>query len=45
MINARVWGGFPFRSANLVGARMGRKLGHWIGTRYFQPVSRHPSRN
>jgi hypothetical protein len=36
--DARVWGGIHFRAADVQGAALGRKVAHWLGRHYFQPV-------
>jgi PAP2 superfamily len=38
IINARVWGGIHFRTADLQGALLGKKVAHWLAKHYFQPV-------
>jgi PAP2 superfamily len=38
IINARVWGGIHFRTADTQGAVIGKKVAHWLVTHYFQPV-------
>ncbi|MFJ3306905.1 vanadium-dependent haloperoxidase [Streptomyces sp. NPDC086549] len=37
MINARVWAGIHFRSADVAGCRAGNRIGVWTLTHYFQP--------
>jgi hypothetical protein len=37
-IDARVWGGIHFRTADEVGARLGKRIARWEGSRYFKPV-------
>jgi PAP2 superfamily len=39
IINARVWGGIHFRTADVVGASLGRKVAHWTLKRYFLPAN------
>jgi hypothetical protein len=41
VIDARVWGGIHFRTADVQGARIGRKVARWERRHYFQPVRRH----
>lgn len=43
IIDARVWGGIHFRTADVVGANTGRKVGHWMEKHYFQPVGQVPA--
>jgi hypothetical protein len=38
-IDARVWGGVHFRTADVVGNAQGQKVARWALDRYFQPVS------
>jgi hypothetical protein len=38
VINARVWGGIHFRTADIVGNRIGRHIGHWALDHYFRPT-------
>ena len=38
VIDARVWGGIHFRSADVQGTVIGRKVVHWMDRNYFQPV-------
>jgi hypothetical protein len=38
VIDARVWGGIHFRTADVVGARIGTQVGRWMEQHYFQPV-------
>jgi hypothetical protein len=40
-INARVWLGIHFRSADVQGAGLGRDVAHWVDDHFFQPVSHH----
>jgi hypothetical protein len=38
IINARVWGGIHFRTADVQGAVLGKKVVHYMEKHYFQPV-------
>jgi PAP2 superfamily len=38
VIDARVWGGIHFRTADVQGAVLGKKVAHWLGKHYFQPL-------
>jgi hypothetical protein len=38
IINARVWGGIHFRTADVQGAVLGQKVAHYMDKRYFQPT-------
>ena len=38
-INARVWGGIHFRTADVVGNAQGQNVADWALDRYFQPVN------
>ena len=38
VIDARVWGGIHFRTADVVGAVLGKKVAHYLEKNYFQPV-------
>ena len=38
IIDARVWGGIHFRTADVQGAVIGKKVAHWMRKHYFQPV-------
>ena len=38
IINARVWGGIHFRTADVQGAALGNKVAHWLAKHYFQAV-------
>jgi hypothetical protein len=38
IIDARVWGGIHFRTADVAGAVLGKKVAHWERKHYFQPV-------
>ena len=37
-INARVWSGIHFRTADVVGNILGKKVGNWALDHYFQPT-------
>jgi hypothetical protein len=37
-INARVWSGIHFRTADVVAARMGTRVANWAMDHYFKPV-------
>ena len=39
VIDARVWGGIHFRTADVQGAVLGKKVAHWLVKHYFQPVA------
>jgi len=39
VINARVWAGIHFRTADVQGAVLGKKVVHWLDKHYFQPVN------
>ena len=39
IIDARVWGGIHFRTADVVGNAQGQKVANWALDRYFQPVN------
>jgi hypothetical protein len=39
IIDARVWGGIHFRTADVQGAVIGKKVAHWQRRHYFQPVA------
>jgi hypothetical protein len=39
VIGARVWGGIHFRTADVQGTVLGRKVVRWMHHHYFQPVS------
>jgi hypothetical protein len=36
-----VWAGIHFRTADEQGARLGKKVAHYLKEHYFQPVHRH----
>jgi hypothetical protein len=38
IIDARVWGGIHFRTADVQGAVLGKKIVHWLDKHHFQPV-------
>ena len=38
IIGARVWGGIHFRTADVQGAVLGKKVAAWVSKHYFQPV-------
>jgi hypothetical protein len=38
VIDARVWGGIHFRTADVQGAVLGKKVAHWLSKHYFQPA-------
>jgi hypothetical protein len=38
IIDARVWGGIHFRTADVQGAVLGKKVAHYMQTHYFQPT-------
>ena len=38
IIDARVWGGIHFRTADVQGAVLGKKVAHWTEKHYFQPI-------
>jgi hypothetical protein len=40
VIDARVWAGIHFRTADVQGAVLGQKVAHYLETHYFQPVRR-----
>ncbi len=39
VIEARIWAGFHFRSANVAGADLGGKVGRYVATKYFLPLN------
>jgi hypothetical protein len=41
VIDARVWAGIHFRTADEQGARLGKKVAHYLKNHYFEPVRRH----
>jgi hypothetical protein len=38
VIDARVWGGIHFRTADEQGAFIGKQVAHWLDHHYFQPL-------
>jgi hypothetical protein len=38
VIDARVWGGIHFRTADVQGALLGKRVAHWEHNHYFQRV-------
>jgi len=38
VIGARIWSGIHFRTADVQGAVLGKKVAHWLEKHYFQPV-------
>jgi hypothetical protein len=38
IIDARVWGGIHFRTGDVHGAVIGKKVEHWMEKHYFQPL-------
>jgi hypothetical protein len=40
VIDARVWAGIHFRTADVQGAVLGKKVAHYLRRHYFQPVQR-----
>ena len=38
VVEARIWGGIHFRTADEQGAKMGKQIAQWIKTRYFEPA-------
>lgn len=38
VIDARVWGGIHFRTADTQGAALGRKVARWQRKHYFRPT-------
>jgi hypothetical protein len=41
VIDARVWGGIHFRTADTQGALIGKKVAHWERKHFFHPVRKH----
>jgi PAP2 superfamily len=39
IIDARIWGGIHFRTADVQGTVIGKKVAHWVRQHYFQPVA------
>lgn len=44
IIGARVWSGIHFRTADVQGAVLGKKVTQYLGKHYFQPVERDADR-
>ena len=40
VVGARIWGGIHFRTADVQGAVMGKKVAFWLQKHYFNPVKR-----
>ena len=38
IVDARVWGGIHFRTADVQGATIGKKVGFWLQKHYFTPL-------
>jgi hypothetical protein len=38
IVDARVWGGIHFRTADVDGSVIGKKVARWLDRHYFQPV-------
>jgi hypothetical protein len=38
IIDARIWAGIHFRTADVQGAVLGKKVAHWLDKHYFQPM-------
>ena len=38
IIDARVWGGIHFRTADVEGVAIGKKVAHWLRQNYFEPT-------
>jgi hypothetical protein len=38
VVDARVWSGIHFRTADVLGSAMGKKVGDWAVDRYFRPL-------
>jgi hypothetical protein len=38
IIDARVWAGIHFRTADVQGAVLGKRVAHWLDQHYFQPI-------
>jgi hypothetical protein len=38
VIDARIWGGIHFRTDDVHGAVLGKRVAHWVGKHYFQPL-------
>jgi hypothetical protein len=41
VVDARIWLGIHFRSADVRGAQMGQQIAEWALDRYFRPVDQH----
>jgi PAP2 superfamily len=41
VIDARVWAGIHFRTADEQGAKLGKKVAHYLKQHYFQPIHGH----
>lgn len=41
IVDARVWGGIHFRTADVQGATIGKKVGFWLQKHYFIPLRPH----
>jgi hypothetical protein len=39
IIDARIWGGIHFRTADVQGVVIGKKVAHWLKKNYFQPAT------
>ena len=39
IVDARVWAGIHFRTADTQGHAIGRKVAHWLDRHYFEPVA------
>jgi len=39
IIDARIWAGLHFRTADVQGKRLGEKVAHYMATHYFQPLT------
>ena len=39
IIDARVWGGIHFRTADVQGSVLGNKVAHYLEKHYFQPAN------
>ena len=40
VVEARIWGGIHFRTADVQGAVMGKKVGFWLQKHYLNPVKK-----
>jgi hypothetical protein len=40
VIDSRVWGGIHWRTADVVGARIGKRVANWESSHYFKPTPR-----